>query len=99
MLVNDATLLTAMDDGKVEVDVGGIMIWKVKLGDRVTKGQIIGEIINVEDVDAPRVAMRAKTDGLVFSFAVNKLVRPGQTMYYIAGKEPLDHRQGNLLSL
>ena len=97
--MNEATPLTGMDDGKVETDTGGVMVWKVKLGERVVKGQVIGEIINVEDIDADRVLMRAKTDGLVFSFATNKLVRPGQTMCYIAGSEPLDHRQGNLLSL
>jgi uncharacterized protein len=92
----DAYPLTATDT--VKVAVAGIVAWKVGLGYMVTKGQLVGEIVNIDDVDAERVPIVAGCDGLVFAMA-GQLCRPGQAIMKIAGKEPLDYRKGNLLSL
>ena len=92
----DAHPLTATDT--VIVEVAGIVAWKVALGYMVTKGQLLGEVVCVDDVDAPRVPIVARCDGLVFAMA-GQLCRPGQAIMKIAGKEPLDYRKGNLLSL
>jgi len=42
--------------------------------------------------------MRAVTDGIVVSRCSRKLVAPSEGITMIAGKEPLAHRKGPLLS-
>ena len=96
-LLHDATPLSGTDS--VIVESAGVVTWLVELGDTVQCGQVVGEIVNIEDVDAVRVPIRAKCSGLVLTKTANQLCRPGQRMMKIVGKEPLDYRQGNLLSL
>ena len=96
-LLNEATPLTGVDT--VATEYAGIAIWKVRIGDRVTKNQLVAEIINVEDIDAPRIRLYSQCNGLVVGHGNNQLVRPGQQLMFIAGKQPLDCRSGNLLWL
>ena len=77
----------------------GIALWKVKIGDMVEKGQLVAEIMNVENIDAPRSPAYSKCDGLVLTVINNQLIRPGQHLMNIIGKEPLEWRVGNLLTL
>ena len=77
----------------------GIALWKVKIGDMVEKGQLVAEIMNVENIDAPRIPAYSKCDGLVLTVINNQLIRPGQHLMKIIGKEPLEWRVGNLLTL
>jgi predicted deacylase len=66
----------------------------------VHKGDLVAEIIDplAEDQANARTEMRAVTDGLVISRCSKKLVAPGEGVTMIAGKEPLAHRKGSLLS-
>jgi hypothetical protein len=79
---------------------GGILAYHVKVGDVVRKGDLVAEIIDplAEDQSKARIEMRAITDGLVVSRCSKKLVAPGEGITMIAGKEPLSHRKGPLLS-
>jgi uncharacterized protein len=96
-LLNDATQLTAVDT--MLVKVAGVVVFKVALGDCVTTGQLIGEIVNIEDVDAPRTLLYARIDGIVLAMSSRQLCRPGQSIMKVAGKEVLAWRKGNLCAL
>lgn len=76
----------------------GIVVWSVRPGDIVIKGQILGEIIDIEDPDAVRTSVCSRTNGIVFSMARHQLVRPGQVIIKVAGDEVLEWRKGNLLT-
>ena len=95
-LLRDASPLTGVD--MVEATCGGIVAWRVRKGAIVKEGELLGEIINMEDPDASRVPITAKVSGVVFSMSRHKLVRPGQVVIKVAGKEPLSWRIGNLLT-
>src|SRR5262249_45410405 len=78
----------------------GILSYKVKLGDVVRKGDLIAEIIDplAEDQSKARTPMRAVADGIIVSRCSRKLVAPGEGITMVAGREPLAHRKGLLLS-
>ena len=76
----------------------GVMAWKVKVGDTVEKGQLLGEIVNIEDVDAARIPIIAGTKGLVFGMDDRKLAVPGDVIIYIAGSDELEWRSGRLMT-
>lgn len=76
----------------------GVVAWRVGPGDEVAAGQLLGEIVDVEDLDAPRVAVLSATSGVVFGMRSHKLVRPGQIIVKVAGREVLPWRKGNLLT-
>lgn len=59
---------------------------------------ILGEIVHLEDMDAPRTAILAKTDGFIYSISLDLLVQPGDHLICVAGSEVLSWRQGNLLT-
>ncbi len=59
---------------------------------------MLGEIVDIEDVDAPRVPIISKQTGIVFGVRPHKLVRPGQIIIKVAGTENLEWRKGNLLT-
>jgi uncharacterized protein len=74
----------------------GIVAWKVRRGDIVEKGTVLGEIVDIEDPDCPRRPVVSRTSGVVFSR--HKLVRPGQVIIKVAGEDVLEWRVGNLLT-
>jgi uncharacterized protein len=88
--------LTGVD--MIAAPVAGIIAWQVKPGDVVSAGQLLGEIVNVEEVDAPRVPIVSQTSGIVYGMRSHKLAWPGETIIKVAGKEPLNWRKGNLLT-
>jgi len=88
--------LTGVD--MIEADAPGVICWKVKRGDVVNAGALLGEIINVEDVFAPRTEIRSRTSGLVFGMRTQRLAVPGDIVIKVAGKESLAWRTGNLLT-
>ena len=78
----------------------GLLAYKVTLGDRVRKGDVIAELIDLmaDDPNAARTPITAGTDGLVFTRVEDRLVRPGQSVVKIAGAVALENRkQGQLL--
>lgn len=67
-------------------------------GDEVEVGALLGEIVDIDDVDAPRVPLVASTGGIVFGRRGHKLVRPGQILVKVSGEKPLEWRTGYMLT-
>lgn len=72
--------------------------WKSRVGDQVVVGQVLGEIVDVVDVDAPRVPVVSRAAGVVFGMRNQRLVKPGDIIIKVAGSDPLPWRVGNLLT-
>lgn len=73
----------------VRAPVPGIIVHKVGLGDRVTAGQVVAEIVSPEaPLDAPRTVLKARTEGVVFGRLFSRIARPGTAFMSIAGKDP-----------
>ena len=94
----EASPLTGVD--MIRAKSHGILVFRKSLGDYVMPGDLLGEIVNVEDVYAPRSEVRSRSEGIVFVTISpgNRLVRPGQIIMKVAGKEELPWRDGNLLT-
>jgi uncharacterized protein len=95
-LIRDATPLTGVD--MIEASKAGVIAWRVKHGDYVEEDTILGEIVDIEDPDAPRVPITSKTAGLVFGVRSHKLAKPGHIIIKVSGEKPLGWRTGNLLT-
>ena len=96
-LLRGATQLAAVD--MMEAPRPGVVAWRVRPGDEVSAGDVLGEIIDLEDgTGLGRFPLRARTSGVVFCLKSSKLVRPGQIIAKVAGAEPLSWRKGNLLT-
>jgi len=84
----------------VPAPVGGLVAYKKRPGDTVKTGELIAEIIPL--LGAPGAARHpvfSDVDGLLIVQQYMKLVRPGQRVALLAGKEPLPHRKtGQLLN-
>jgi predicted deacylase len=78
--------------------MAGVLAWRVRPGDRVTEGQLMGEVVNMEDVDAPRVPLLSRTAGLVYGMRRHKLAVPGDVVLKVAGSSALPWRKGDLLT-
>jgi predicted deacylase len=53
----------------------GVVAWKKRPGAWVKAGDLLGEIVDIEDPDAPRTPLAARNNGLLFCLARHKLVR------------------------
>ena len=95
-LVRDASPLTAVD--MIDAEVPGVVAWKVPLGAVVKAGDLLAEIVNIADPDAPRVPVISRQAGLVFGRRRHALAVPGQTIIKVAGEEELNWRTGPLLT-
>ena len=93
----DGTPLSGVD--ALRAPVGGMVVYKVGLGEHVTAGQVVAEIIDplAEDPAAVRTPVKTIADGLFFARKIERLVRPGQAIGKIAGATPLPTRTGALL--
>jgi predicted deacylase len=93
----EATDLTATDI--VKAPIAGLLAYKVALGDKVKRGDVIAEVIDpaAEDLGRARLPLHAGTDGVVLSKRAHKWVIPGFSVAKIVGKETLEHRRGYLL--
>ena len=93
----EATRLDATD--VVSAPVAGILAYRVKPGDWVKKGDIIAEIVDpaAENPEKARHPVTTRTDGLVLSRRIHKLVTPGMSIAKVVGEEPLAERQGSPL--
>lgn len=93
----DAVDLRAMD--VVKAPAAGILVYAAPLGAEVRKGEVIAEIVDptAETTAAARVPARAGTDGLLFARRMLRLVRAGEPIAKVVGKEILPHRTGKLL--
>ncbi len=76
-----------------------MLAYKVEIGDQVKNGQIIADLVDpmADDPLKARTPIRSRADGLVLTCLYQKLVRPGDGIAKIVGREPLAHRKGQLL--
>lgn len=94
----EASPLTGVE--MIHANAHGILVFKKALGDWVKPGDVVGEIVSIEDVDAPRTEVKARSEGLLFVTISpgSRLVRPGQILMKVAGDKELPWREGNLLT-
>lgn len=83
----------------LRVDRPGLVAYRVELGERVTKGQPVADLIALDGPDAfiGRMPILAGTDGLVLSRVCNKYVTRGASIMKIVGTTPLQQRRGAYL--
>ena len=83
----------------LRTDVPGILTYKVTVGDKVSKGQHVADIIDPTELDPAeaRTPMYATTDGFILSRRTRKLMFPGESIMKIVGKEVLESRKGGYL--
>jgi predicted deacylase len=77
----------------------GIAAYKRPLGATVAAGDIIAELVDplADDPRAARTPVRAGTDGLLLARRLHRLVRPGDAIGKVVGKQVLAYRTGLLL--
>ena len=83
----------------LRVDAPGLLSYRVNLGDHVTRGQVIADLIALHGTEAfrKRTPTMAGTDGTVINRRIHKYVWPGCSIAKIAGRDPLPERDGYLL--
>ncbi|WP_375452483.1 succinylglutamate desuccinylase/aspartoacylase family protein [uncultured Devosia sp.] len=83
----------------VRVDAPGLLAYRVALGDRVTRGQPIADLIAMDGPGAflARQPILAGTDGFILSRTALKYVKRGSNIAKIVGTEPLAARSGGYL--
>lgn len=93
----EATRLEATD--VVRAPAPGVLAYKVEIGDQVKKGQVIADLVDpmADDPLKARTPIRSRADGLLLTRLYQKLVRPGDGIAKVVGREPLAHRKGQLL--
>ncbi|HVJ54532.1 MAG TPA: succinylglutamate desuccinylase/aspartoacylase family protein [Aliidongia sp.] len=93
----DGTSLAAVD--WLRAPVAGLLVYKQALGARVSKGDLIAEIVDplADDPAKARTEVRTITDGLIISRRTRLLARPGQAIAKIVGSVVLPTRTGALL--
>ncbi len=85
----------------VKAPVTGLLIFRAGLDDKIAKGEIFAEIVRL-DSEQPnhRTPVYARTSGYLMGLSHRRMVRPGDQIAKIAGKDSLSHRNaGNLLQL
>ena len=65
----------------------GIVTYHCELGDKVSKGDLIAQIVLLDQAEPTRVDLTAPCDGLVFSQTQHFYVNPGQTIIMLATDE------------
>lgn len=84
----------------VKAPAAGILVYAVELGAEVRKGDVLADILDPMSSGpaTARTPVRSATDGLVFTRRMLKLVRAGEPVAKVIGREILAHRTGKLLS-
>jgi len=96
-LLREASPLTAVD--MIEAEKVGIVVWRVNVGDEVKEGDLLGEIVDIGNVDAARLPILARNNGIIYGRKRHRLVRPGEIIVKVAGSSTLSWRAGNLLNV
>ena len=96
-LIRDASPLTGVE--MIYCNKPGIVCLNCKLGDIVKEGDILGEVVDIENPYALKQELKCRTSGIIFSIFKNKLCKPGTFILKVAGEKPLPWRTGNLLTL
>ncbi|MDJ0610506.1 MAG: M14 family metallopeptidase [Kiloniellales bacterium] len=92
-----ATRLDAADS--VKAPAAGVLSYTAALGDQVSAGQMIAELIDpaAEDPAKGRQPIVTRASGLLLSRRLLKYVTPGTTVAKVVGDQPLGHREGGYL--
>ncbi|SLN29504.1 succinylglutamate desuccinylase/aspartoacylase family protein [Oceanibacterium hippocampi] len=79
--------------------VPGIVVYRKRLGDAVSAGELIAEIVDpmADRPNAARVPVVSETDGFLLSRLVQKFARRGAVVGKVCGERPLPSRRGTLL--
>lgn len=88
-----ATRLEALD--LLEAPATGVLLWERPLGCEVAAGELLGWI--VVPGEPGRIALRARTAGLLLARRGQRFVRAGQVVCKVAGEAPLDWRRTGAL--
>lgn len=94
-------LVAALDAvDTLRAPVPGLVLYRRWIGDEVAAGEVVAEIVDLDADTEHRTPVLATTSGLLFAVeAVTRLVRPGQRLCMIAGRERLAYRKpGTLLA-
>ncbi|MGV8831174.1 MAG: succinylglutamate desuccinylase/aspartoacylase family protein [Devosia sp.] len=83
----------------LRADAPGLLAYRVELGERVSKGQPIADLIAMDGPDAflARRPILAGTDGFVLSRVSGKFVRRGASIAKLVGTQILPTRAGGYL--
>ena len=94
-LLSPSMPMSGMDVGYSRAT--GFLVFHVKPGSKVKKGQAICDVIDPANPHGPlaRTTYKSQTDGVLFSCRLDGYLSwPGQVIYRIAGARPLPHRVG-----
>jgi uncharacterized protein len=83
----------------LRADRPGLLAYRIELGDRVRKGDVVADIIAMDGPEAfmGRSPLRAGTDGFILSRVSAKYVVTGSSVAKIVGSEVLPSRAGGYL--
>ena len=93
----EATPLEATE--MIRVDRPGLVAYRVELGERVTKGQPVADLIALDGPEAfiARTPVLAGTDGFVLSRRLHKYAPRGTSIMKIVGRDIIPTRKGAYL--
>jgi predicted deacylase len=95
-LACQGTALNAVDF--VRAPHAGLLVQKRALGEKVRSGDVVAEIVDpMATPGTARTQLFARTDGVVFARSVPCLMRAGERIMKIAGKEKLEQADATLL--
>lgn len=84
---------------RITAPLAGVVCHVARLGDSVTAGQVVAEIIDPTAADPAtgRVALASRCSGLVWARAAARFAHAGDVVVSVAGLEPLPEHIGGLL--
>jgi predicted deacylase len=75
----------------------GLLVWRRSLGDLVTAGDLLAEIIEPDQPERDPRQIRARSEGRLIARRGHPWVRAGDVVCKVAGSKPLSWRFGNLI--
>ena len=84
---------------RVTAPMAGVICHLARLGEVVTPGQVVAEIVNptAADLATARVPLVSRVKGLVWARSAARFAQTGDVVVSIAGSEPILGRTGTLL--
>lgn len=94
-LIKKPSQLTAM--AYVRMERTGLVSYRVKVGDEVSSGQHIADLISLDSAPYERVPIASPIDGQILSTNSQKYVRPGNSIAKVVGQKTLSNKGPYLL--
>jgi len=77
-----------------------LIVWCSHLGQQVEAGDLLAQIVDLENPWEARVSICSNQKGVIFARKSFHYVKPGDVVLKVAGAAPLEYRQGkDLLTL